>query len=124
MPWMNSSNITTVYNIFCILILCIEIKISGNQSTYQLGSSHRITCSSDLTVQSIQWLNTSDNGEILTNNTGEQQLVLELDDITATINNTNYTCEVAITLQTISEMETIHLVISGKNLCLNSKSPL
>ena len=92
----------------------IEIEISGNQSIYQLGSSHRITCSSGLTVQSIHWLNTSDNGEILTSNTGEQQLVLELDDITSTINNTMYTCEVTLTLQTTPVVETIHLVVSGK----------
>ena len=94
----------------------IEIVISGNQSTYQLGSSHRITCSSNLTVQSIQWLNTSDNGEILTSNTGEQQLVLELNDITTAINNTMYTCEVTLTLLTTLVMETIHLVVGGKNL--------
>ena len=93
----------------------IEIEISGNQSTYQLGSSHRITCSSDLTVQSIQWLNTSNNGEILTSNTGEQQLVLEIGDITASINNTMYTCETTLTLQTTPVVETIHLVVSGKN---------
>ena len=65
-------------------------------------------------VQSIQWLNTSDNREILTSNTGEQQLVLELDDITAAINNTMYTCEVTLTLQTTPVMEIIHLVVSGK----------
>ena len=94
----------------------IEIEISGNLSRYQLGSSHRITCSSDLTVQSIQWLNTSDNGKILTNNTGEQQLVLELNDITTAINNTMYTCEVTLTLLTTPVMETIHLVVGGKNL--------
>ena len=96
----------------------IEIEISGNQSIYQLGSSHRITCSSDLTVQSIQWLDTSDNGEILTSNTGEQQLVLEIDDITAAINNTMYTCEVTLTLQTTLVMETIHLVVSSKDSLL------
>ena len=97
----------------------IEIEISGNESTYQLRSSHRITCSSDLTVQSVQWLNTSDNGEILTSNTGEQQLVLELDDITAATNNTMYTCEVTLTLQTTPVVETIHLVVSGENLYLS-----
>ena len=98
-----------------IFLLCVEIEISGNLSTYQLESSHRITCSSDLTVQSIQWLNTSDNGEILTSNTGEQQLVLEIDNITAAINNTMYTCEVTLTLQTTPVVETIHLVVSGKD---------
>ena len=70
-----------------------------------------------MTVQSIQWVNTSDNGEILTSNTGEQQLVLELDDITEAINNTNYTCEMTLALQTTPVVETIHLVVSGKNLC-------
>ena len=104
-------------NYIDFLCIILEIKISVNQSTYQLqSSSHRITCSSDLTVQSIQWLNTSDNGEILTSNTGEQQLVLELDDITAAINNTNYTCEVTLTLQTTPVVDTIHLVVSDKNL--------
>ena len=96
-------------------LIILEIEISGNQNTYQLGSSYRITCSSDLTVQSIRWLNTSDNGEILTSNTGEQQLVLELADITAA--NTMYTCEVTLTLQTTPVVETIHLVIGSKNLC-------
>ena len=72
-----------------------------------------------MTVQSIQWLNASDNGEILTSNTGEQQLVLELDDITAAINNTLYTCEVTLTLQTTTVVDqTIHLLVSGKDLCL------
>ena len=74
-----------------------------------------------MTIQSIQWLNTSNNGEILTSNTGEQQLVLELDDITAAINNTMYTCEVTLTLQTTPVVETILLVVNGKDLCLNSK---
>ena len=67
-----------------------------------------------MTVRSIQWLNTSDIGEILTSNTGEQQLVLEIDDITAAINNAMYTCEVTLTLQTTPVVETIHLVVSGK----------
>ena len=96
-------------------VLLIEIEISGNQSTYQLRTSHRITCSSNLTVHSIQWLNTSDNGEILTSNTGEQQLILEIDDITAAINNTNYTCEVTLTLQTTPVVESIGINVSGKN---------
>ena len=95
----------------------LAIEISGNQNTYQLGSSHRIICSSDLTVQSIQWLNASDNGKILTSNTGEQHLVLELNDLTASINNTIYTCVVTLTLQTTPVVETIHLIVSGKNLC-------
>ena len=105
MPWI----------LLIMIAFSVEIEISGNQSTYQLESSHRITCSSDLTVQSIQWLNNSDNGEILTSNTGEQQIVLEIDNITAAINNTMYTCEVTLTLQTTPIVETIHLVVSGEN---------
>ena len=114
--------VTEQYDVLCTTYILrlsksfTEIEMSGNQSIFQLGSSHRITCSSDLTVQSIQWLNTSDNGEILTSNTGEQQLVLELDDITAAINNTMYTCEVTLTLQTTPVVETIHLLVSGKDL--------
>ena len=75
-----------------------------------------------MTVQSIQWLNTSNNGEILTSITEKQQLVLEIDDITAAINNTMYTCEVTLTLQTTPVMETIHLLVSGESLCLSSNS--
>ena len=78
---MLSRNNNDEYTTHSNLDLCIE-------------SLAQVTC-----VQSIQWLNTSDNGEILTSNTGEQQLVVELDDITAAINNTNYTCEVTLTLQ-------------------------
>ena len=72
---------------------------------HQINSSVNITCSSDLDVQTIRWLNNSDNGQELFNNSGQQQLLLPIESVTLYLDNTMYTCEVQVMLAT--EVETI-----------------
>ena len=74
--------------------------ISGNESPRQIGSSVNITCSSDLSVQTIRWLNDSDNGRELFSNSGQQQLLLPIERVTSSLANTMYTCEVQVMLAT------------------------
>ena len=77
----------------------------------QMNSSVTITCSSDLAVQTIRWLNNSDNRQELISNSGQQPLFLPIENVTLNLNNTMYTCEVQVMLatgvETIQEMITI-----------------
>ena len=72
--------------------------ITGNDRPYHIQSSVNITCSSDLAVQTIRWLNNSDKGQTLFNNSGQQQLVLPIDRVTSSLANTTYMCEVKVSL--------------------------
>ena len=74
--------------------------ISGNEGPHQIGSSVNITCSSDLSVQTIRWMNDSDNGRELFSNSGQQQLLLPIERVTSSLANTMYTCEVQVMLAT------------------------
>ena len=80
---------------------------------HQLNSSVAITCFSDLGVETIRWLNNSDNGQELISNSGKQQLLLPIESITLDLNNTMYTCEVQVMLatgiETVQEMITIRV---------------
>ena len=67
---------------------------------HQINSTVAITCSSDLAVQTIRWLNNSDSGQELFNNSGQQQLLLPIESATLNLDNTMYTCEVNVTLAT------------------------
>ena len=82
---------------------------------HQIDSSVTITCSSDLAVQTIRWLNNSNNGQVLISNFGQQQLLL-LIETTLDLNNTMYTCEVQVMLATGVEtvQETITIQVDGK----------
>ena len=82
----------------------LAILITGNESPHQIGSSVNITCSSDLSVQTIQWLNDSDNGQELFSNSGQQQLLLPIERVTSSLANTMYTCEVQVMLATGMEV--------------------
>ena len=83
---------------------------------HKINSSVTITCSSDLAVQTIRWLNNSDNGQELFNNSGQQQLLLPIESVTLNLDNTMYTCEVQVLLAT--EVETIQ---GNVTLRINSK---
>ena len=48
-------------------------------------------------MQTIRWLNAAHE---LVNNTGQPQLVLSLENVKTTLNNTEYTCEVDVILAT------------------------
>ena len=80
---------------------------------HQISSSVTITCSSDLTVQTIRWLNNSDNGQELISNSGQQQLLLSIGSVTLNLHNTMYTCEVQVMLatgvETVQEMITFQV---------------
>ena len=87
--------------------------ISGNEEMHQINSSVTITCSSDLAVQTIQWLNNSDNQQVLISNSGQQPLLLPIESATLNLNNTTYTCEVQVLLatgvETVQEMTTFRV---------------
>ena len=76
----------------------LAIGLSGQQTFYPLESSANVTCFSNLTVVSIQWMNAFNN-DILLAVYGEQKLVLNIERITSDI-NTEYTCEVFVFLPT------------------------
>ena len=80
--------------------ITIDIVTSGNEGPHQIGSSVSISCSSDLSVQTIRWLNDSDNGQELFSNSGQQQLLLQIERVTSSLANTMYTCEVQVMLAT------------------------
>ena len=97
-----------------------DISVSGNMMLHQLQSSVTITCSSDLAVQTIRWLNNSDDGqELIISNSGQQQLLLPIESVTLNLDNTMYTCEVQVMLatgvETIQEMITFRVNISNND---------
>ena len=86
---------------------------------YELGSSINVTCSSDLTVQLIRWLNMSNDMAIIGTGEQQQQLFLEINRATTDINNTMYLCEVTIVLPndtTINITEMFTLEVSSKSI--------
>ena len=84
---------------------------------HQISSSVTITCSSDLAVQTIRWLNNSDNGQELISNSGQQQLLLPIESVTLNLDNTMYTCEVQVMLATGVETvrKNITIQVDGKH---------
>ena len=79
------------------------------------SSSATITCSSDLAVQTIRWLNES--GQELFENVGQQQLNLTIDSVGLELDNTMYTCEVTASGITTIITETITFRINSKHAC-------
>ena len=96
--------------------------ITGNERLHEIRQPANITCSSDLAVQTIRWLNNSANGQELSNNSGQQQLLLPIERVTSSLANTMYTCEVQVRLATGVAVltENITLQISRKNSLLAS----
>ena len=72
-----------------------------------LSTSVSISCSSDLAVQTMQWLDSE--GHVVSNSSGQQQLEL----VTADNDGTTYTCEVRVMLA--SGVATITETINCKN---------
>ena len=72
-----------------------------------------ITCSSDLAVQTIRWLNGSGQ-ELFKNNVGQQQLNLTIDSVGLELDNTMYTCEVNAAGITSTIRETISFSVNSK----------
>ena len=60
---------------------------------YAIGSSANVTCFSNLTVQSIQWINTSSNNSMTGMGNSHEQ-VLTLMTISRALNGTVFTCAV------------------------------
>ena len=107
-----------------IHLIIIGIAISGNEGMHQINSSVTITCSSDLAVQTIRWLNNSDNGQELISNSGQPQLLLPIESVTLNLDNTMYTCEVQVMLATGVEtvQETITFRVTSKSACFHNRS--
>ena len=97
-------------------IIFTDILISGDEEPLEIESSVNYTCSSDLNVLSIQWLDSSDNGTVLYNNSGRQELVIPIMEVTRSLHNTKYTCEVEVMLATgvIKLQATITVQVLGK----------
>ena len=47
-------------------------------------------------MQTIRWLNNSDNGRELSSNSEQRELLLQIDRISPSLNNTEYSCEVTL----------------------------
>ena len=92
----------------------VDILISGNEEPHGLSSTVNFTCSSDLAVQTILWLD--GEGQELTNNMAQQQLVLTIEEVSEELNNTMYMCEVTVLLANGQNtlMEDIIFIVSGK----------
>ena len=85
--------------------------ITGNERPHQILSPANITCSSDLAVETIRWLNNSDNGQELYSSSGQQQLLLPIESVTSSLANTMYACEVQVLL-------TNGVEVIGRNITL------
>ena len=84
--------------------------ITGNR-VYQLGETSEIRCSTEVPVQSIQWLDGSSG--VVRQGTSVQELVVDL-TIAASHNNSRYTCRISqgtfkesqiITIRTVCKKE-------------------
>ena len=97
------------------VFIVTDLIITGNERPHQILSSVNISCSSDLAVQTIRWLNNSDNGQEIFYNSGQQQLLLPIEKVTISLANTTYTCEVQVMLETRIHVirETITFTVDG-----------
>ena len=66
--------------------------MTGTNSVYQVGEISEIRCSTEVLVQSIQWLDESNR--VVRQGTSVQELVLDL-TVAASHNNSRYTCRVS-----------------------------
>lgn len=94
---------------------------------HQIGSSVSISCSSDLAIQTIRWLNNSDNGWELLSNSEQRQLLLPIENVSLTDSDTSYTCEVMLVGSGVNVERTItihvnsnyfHFLLSELYLCV------
>ena len=103
-----------------IVLLPIDILVTGSAEYYSLNAPVAITCSSDLDVSTIRWLNTTDDGQddVLMSSDSAQLLGLPIDTVELQLNNTMYTCEVTVTLATgpATIRETVRIIIGGPRL--------
>ena len=63
-------------------------------------------------MQTIRWLNNSNNGQRLFNNSGQQQLLLQIESSPA-LNNTEYICKVTLETGQVVQKATI-VQVNGK----------
>ena len=85
------------------------LTITGDR-VYQLGETSGIRCSTEVPVQSIQWLDGSSG--VVREGTSVRELVLDL-TIAASHNNSRYTCRVS--QGTFMASETINITTGRKN---------
>ena len=87
------------------------INITGNR-VFQLGEATAITCSTPVPVQSIQWLDEFNN--LVRQEISVQELALYI-TITASHNNTEFTCRVNFH-GGLTASDTIIIRTNGNNL--------
>ena len=66
------------------------VGISGVKSIYAIGSSASVTCFSNLTVQSIQWVNILPNNSMTSMDNSHEQVLTVMGISSGTV----FTCEV------------------------------
>ena len=83
------------YDLDPLLLLCVfsAVGISGVESIYAIGSSASVTCFSNMTVQSIQWVDILPNNSMTSMDNSHEQ-VLTLMTISRALYGTVFTCEV------------------------------
>ena len=77
-----------------------------------LGEPAAIDCSSDLEVKRIEWLN-SDN-ELVTSNSGEQQLTLNIERVNHGENNAVFTCRIMTSRPNGTVTQSVALRVQSK----------
>ncbi len=81
--------------------------MTGNRNTYEVGSTASVLCYSNFTGASVQWLNTSSAVSFSTNEIGQNELLLSIDEtITHDIHGTMFICEVRYRIPSSEKTET------------------
>ena len=75
----------------CLKLHSLDVSVTGN-GLFQLGDITRISCSTPVPVESLQWVNSSNNS-IVRQERDVQELVLDI-DIRVNSNGTQYFCRV------------------------------
>ena len=90
----------------------VATQITGHEQPLALGEPAAINCSSDLEVERIEWLN-SDN-EVVTCNSGEQQLTLNIERVNHGENNAVFTCRIMTSRPNGTATQNITLSVNGR----------
>ena len=89
------------YLYYCVVFAVVGI--SGVKKLYAIGSSASVTCFSNLTVQSIQWVDTLPNNS-MTSVGDSHELILTVMNISRELDGRVFTCEV------------INMLLNGTNV--------
>ena len=90
------------------------VGISGVENVYAIGSSASVTCFSNLTVLTMQWVDTLQNNIMISMGVSHE-LILTVMNISRELHGTVFTCEV------INKLPNRKNVTSRNNFILNSQ---